>query len=315
MRDYGKVTPRFWIGRTGKAIKAEGIEAVLVAMYLMTSPHADMLGVYYLPAIYISHDTGLTLEGALKGLNGCIKANFCDYDEALELVWVHKMAVFQVAQELKPTDNRVKSVSDAFLSLPECQHLQGFYDLYKEKFHLPEHPVLLGQKQAPSKPLLSQEQEQDQEQDQEITTVLPPTDKSDSQVSQQMSGMNWVEFFVNEKGFKIQEAQTATTVPMFVDWSNRGVTIPDVELAMITAHHKLGGVRPNNPTYYRNFVDSVMLEKQKIQPGHQNNSRGNYDNNNETRTVTGRKLSLAEQADRDIAELEQQQQRVERVIN
>ncbi|ASF48096.1 hypothetical protein [Methylovulum psychrotolerans] len=76
MRDYGKVSPKFWTGRTGKAIKAEGMEAVLVAMYLMTSPHADMLGVYYLPTVYIAHDTGLPLAGACKGLDGCIKAGF-----------------------------------------------------------------------------------------------------------------------------------------------------------------------------------------------------------------------------------------------
>lgn len=75
--------------------------------------------------------------------------------------------------------------------------------------------------------------------------------------------MKWVEYFVNEKGFQIHEAQTATTIPMFLHWDSVGVSIPDVELAMIAANRKMNGERPSFPTYYRNFVEQVMLEKQK----------------------------------------------------
>ena len=64
MRDYGKVSPQFWIGQTGKKLRSEGAEAQIVAMYLMTSPHANMLGLYYCPAMFIAHETGLDLEGA-----------------------------------------------------------------------------------------------------------------------------------------------------------------------------------------------------------------------------------------------------------
>ena len=56
MRDYGKVSPQFWIGQTGKKLRAEGMEAQIVAMYLMTSPHANMLGLYYCPAMFIAHE-------------------------------------------------------------------------------------------------------------------------------------------------------------------------------------------------------------------------------------------------------------------
>lgn len=165
MRDYGKISPKFWMGKTGRAIKAQGSEAVLVALYLMTSPHADMLGVYYLPAIYIAHDTGLVPDAAKKGLKGCIEAGFCDYDSVLELVWVRKMALFQIADRLHSKDNRVKAVEKAFLELPDCAHLRGFYEFYKGRFHLPEHPSFA--KLGPGEPLASQEQEQEQDQEQE----------------------------------------------------------------------------------------------------------------------------------------------------
>jgi hypothetical protein len=68
MRDYGKISPQFWVGKTGKAIKAGGPESVVVAMYLMSSPHSNMIGMYYLPMMYQAHETGLGIEGASKGL-------------------------------------------------------------------------------------------------------------------------------------------------------------------------------------------------------------------------------------------------------
>lgn len=49
MRDYAKVSPRFWLGETGRELRKAGAEAQVVAFYLMTSPHANMLGLYYLP--------------------------------------------------------------------------------------------------------------------------------------------------------------------------------------------------------------------------------------------------------------------------
>lgn len=32
MRDYSKVNPKFWIGKTGKALRKEGVEALVVGM-------------------------------------------------------------------------------------------------------------------------------------------------------------------------------------------------------------------------------------------------------------------------------------------
>lgn len=68
MRDYGKVSPHFWIGRTGKELRQAGPESQLVALYLLTSPHANMIGLYYMPLAFLSHETGLTMEGLRRGL-------------------------------------------------------------------------------------------------------------------------------------------------------------------------------------------------------------------------------------------------------
>ncbi len=128
-------------------------------------------------------------------------------------------------------------------------------------------------------------------------------------------GMQWVEYFVNERGFQIHEAQNAKTVPMFNNWVTLEVSYADVEIALHSANHVLNGERPANPMYYRRFVEQVMLEKQKSQRNPtrsssgltEPNNRANYDakhGKTETYASSGRKLSLVEQAAQSTARVE-----------
>jgi hypothetical protein len=140
MVDYVKVSPAIWTGETGREIRAAGPEAIVCAFYLMSSPHADPLGIYSIPMLYIAHETGLGMEGASKGLRSCIEAGFCSYDEAAEVVWVHEMAAFQIAAALKRTerggDKRIKWVNSSYEKLPKCEFLGDFFDKYAGAFHL-----------------------------------------------------------------------------------------------------------------------------------------------------------------------------------
>ena len=43
MRDYGIVSPRFWIGETGRKLRKLP-DAQRIAMYLLTAPMAEMTG-------------------------------------------------------------------------------------------------------------------------------------------------------------------------------------------------------------------------------------------------------------------------------
>jgi hypothetical protein len=165
MRDYAKITPQFWIGPTGKAIKQLGIEAQLVALYLITNPHTNMLGIYYLPAIFIAHETGIPFEEVSKALRSLCELGFCSYDEPSEYVWVHEMAFYQVGEQLKPNDNRVKGINEAYESLPNLPFLKDFYDKYKEAFLLEKKRDNTSLFEVTSKSLRSQEQEQEQEQE------------------------------------------------------------------------------------------------------------------------------------------------------
>ena len=192
MRDYGMVSPRFWIGETGRKLRKLP-DAQRVAMYLLTAPMADMTGVFYCPVATILNDVGAPCEplaypskglstpseGALtpldRGFEGVKKAlltlqelGFCVYDFESEYVFVKEMARWQIAPKLKPSDNRSKGLRKTVENMPKPMR-ERFIERYNKDFSLgfdeeieekPASPL-----EAPSEPLRSQEQEQEQEQD------------------------------------------------------------------------------------------------------------------------------------------------------
>jgi uncharacterized phage protein (TIGR02220 family) len=171
MREYGKISPQFWIGKSGKTLRGN-FEAQIVALYLMTSPHSEMTGVFHCPILYIAHETGLPFEGASKGLQSLIEADFCTYEAETETVFVHEMARYQIGDELKPSDNRVIGVQKIYASIPEGLIRRGFYEKYKNIFYLENSAQKASPSKAPSKGLGSQEQEQEQEDDMSGTPSL-----------------------------------------------------------------------------------------------------------------------------------------------
>jgi len=135
VRDFGKVAPQFWTGKTGKTLRG-CMEAQVVALYLMTSPHATMIGVYSLPMLYLIHETGLTEEGASKGLARCIEAGFCVYDAEAETVFVVNMAAHQIGDVLKPGDKRGGPVRSQYRAISSPAIKASFFDRYGVAFGL-----------------------------------------------------------------------------------------------------------------------------------------------------------------------------------
>lgn len=168
MRNYAKVAPTFWTGITGRQLRGDH-NAQLVALYLLSGPHANMIGVFHCPVVYIAHDTGMPLEGASKGLRRLCEAGFCTFDESRDLVLVHEMARFQVGDALIEKDKRVAGVQAEFQKIPNGLIKQQFWLRYSESFRLPplpDFPVSGSPFEGPSEPLRSQEQEQETEQEQ-----------------------------------------------------------------------------------------------------------------------------------------------------
>lgn len=172
MRDYGIVSPRFWIGETGKNLRGDP-ESQLLALYLMTSPHSTMTGVFHCPVLYMAHETGLSMEGASKALARLSEVGFCEYDEASETVFVVRMAAYQIGDTLKARDKRVIGLRREIERMAETRMKSRFLAVYGVAYNLVDKGDVASPFQAPSKPHRSQEQEQDQEQEQGETPLTP----------------------------------------------------------------------------------------------------------------------------------------------
>lgn len=217
MREYGVVSPMFWIGKTGRALR-KNPNAQRVAIYLMTAPSSEMTGVFYCPLSSILNDVGIfeapcnpltsPSEGALEGVHSPLEGvkqaistlmelDFCFYDFESEFVFVKEMARWQIGESLKEKDNRVVGLRKYVKSMPKPIAAR-FIARYNEDFHLGfdlEEYSQWGKgkpspSQAPSKPLArgymeplrsqEQDQEQEQEQEQDINTNKQNTEVSEA---------------------------------------------------------------------------------------------------------------------------------------
>lgn len=165
MREYAKFAPTFWTRGSGKLLRGYP-EAQVVATYLFSAPGSNMIGLYYLPMPTLAHETGLSSEGASKGLRRVIEAGIAHYDDDAELVWMPEAARIQMGQTLQRKDKRSKGVLRELTPFGKHAFVGAFLHRYGDAYHIEIGGVDVRPLEGPSKVLRSQEQEQEQEIDQ-----------------------------------------------------------------------------------------------------------------------------------------------------
>lgn len=173
MRQYAKVSPQLWTGDLGMALQGRP-ELQSLAVYLITSPHAHMSGLYRLPLSYIAADLGCDrtpLKGWLEELE---RLGFCRYDFDQQRVWVVEMLRHEIDTKTGPKlgqkDNRTKALQRGLKASKNSVLAREFFDHYRDA--LPDSfGDILDPFEAPpaenGDPLRTQEQEQEQETEQE----------------------------------------------------------------------------------------------------------------------------------------------------
>lgn len=73
MRDYGKVYTAFW---SNEDMRAMSEDARVLALYLMTCPHGNMLGCFRLPNAYAAEDLKWDIERVSKGFDELFQNGF-----------------------------------------------------------------------------------------------------------------------------------------------------------------------------------------------------------------------------------------------
>lgn len=136
MRQYAAVSPRFWNGPTGKAIRSSGRDAQVLALYLITGPSAHMMGLYYLAFPTLCHEAGFMPEEARATLAVLAGHEFAFYDEAAELVWIPEGAAHQIGDELKPGDKRIAGIERVLQGFLGHPYGRAFLRRYKSAYSL-----------------------------------------------------------------------------------------------------------------------------------------------------------------------------------
>jgi hypothetical protein len=122
-----------------KKLRDVSVDARLLAIYLMTNEHFQMVGIYRLHLYFMSNDTTLTEEQSLIALNELIECQFCLYDFDEEVVWVIDMAVSQVADN--PNQKQLRGVCNELNRLyfeEELPFVEEFLSMYSYRFNLPD---------------------------------------------------------------------------------------------------------------------------------------------------------------------------------
>ena len=110
MADNGLSLPMFWPGDLGQKLQAEPVTVRLVASYLVQSPSASWVGLFYLPLSFMTRDLGITEDEARGSLARLAAIGFAYYQEATGFVWVPDLALYIAGDRPDPKDKRAVKV-------------------------------------------------------------------------------------------------------------------------------------------------------------------------------------------------------------
>ncbi|EQA5358081.1 DnaT-like ssDNA-binding domain-containing protein [Serratia marcescens] len=157
MRDYGKVHTSFWIS---DGMRQVSDDARLLALYLLTGQHTNMIGCFRLPDGYVSEDLGWPFERVSKGFDELSNNGFATRDSTSKWVLIRNF------MEWNTIDNPNQGISALrlFTQVPDNTSLKPVLArvLANAISHI-DAAKLKGSERV-IKPFLNQEQEQEQEQ-------------------------------------------------------------------------------------------------------------------------------------------------------
>lgn len=164
MRDYGKVQSTFWTSQDTCGLSDTGR---MLALYLLTSPHTNLLGCFHLPIGYVSEDLKWGSERVEKGFVELEEKGFATRDKGSKWVVMHTYLKWN------PIENPNQGIAAGrlFEQIPSASTVKPLLAKALRSFSKHFPVAILDNFQRLYEPLpklfLNQEQEQEQEQKQE----------------------------------------------------------------------------------------------------------------------------------------------------
>ncbi|WP_208324745.1 hypothetical protein [Raoultella planticola] len=160
MRDYGKVHTSFWIS---DGMRRVSDDARLLALYLLTGQHTNMIGCFRLPDGYVSEDLSWTSERVSKGFDELSANGFATRDSSSKWVLIRNFLSWN------PVENPNQGIAALrlFDQVPDKSTVKP--ELARVLASAISHIGIAKLKGSERvlQPFLNQEQEQEQEQEED----------------------------------------------------------------------------------------------------------------------------------------------------
>lgn len=122
---YTRVESRFWQDEKMRTVSAD---ARYLMLYLLTSPHRNIMGFYFLPPPYACFDLGWDEKQFAKGLQELLQIAVIKYDQQAHVILIQNYLKHNPLEN----PNQVTSAIDRLEEIPQTQLFQAFSDVLKQ---------------------------------------------------------------------------------------------------------------------------------------------------------------------------------------
>lgn len=177
MRDYGKVHTSFWIS---DGMRRVSDDARLLALYLLTGQHTNMIGCFRLPDGYVSEDLAWTPERVSKGFDELSANGFATRDSSSKWVLIRNFLTWNSVEN----PNQGIAALRLFEQVPDKSTVKP--ELARVLASAISHIGIAKLKGSERvlEPFLNQEQEQEQDQEEDSSghgSATPPRGQGQSE--------------------------------------------------------------------------------------------------------------------------------------
>lgn len=106
---YYRISPRIWAHALQHQWSAD---TQILALYLLTSPHRNIAGLYRLPKAYLVEDLGWTMERLTQPLAELLGEGFVEYDEDARVILIVKSLEYDAPANENQVTGVIKQLSE-----------------------------------------------------------------------------------------------------------------------------------------------------------------------------------------------------------
>ena len=122
---YSKVFVKIWHSKDFRMLSEEG---KMLFLYLLTSPHRNMGGFYYLPLPYLCFDVGLDENRVTKAFEELDDRGMAVYDKDAQVVLIKKWFCYNPIEN----ENQAKGLNKQLAEIPKSKLFESFVNCVKE---------------------------------------------------------------------------------------------------------------------------------------------------------------------------------------